>query len=570
MTGLSILRDVIIVFAVGVSVVALLRRIGVPSIAGFIVAGTLLGPRSLGLIQNTHEVEILADIGVVLLLFGIGVELSQERLRRLWKPVVVGGALQVGTTLLATVGVAMLLGSSWQLAVLLGCLVAVSSTAIVLRGLQRRGELDAPHGRLTLGILVFQDLCVVPMVLAIPLISGGPGTGSAPLAALLKAAGLLTGVLVTSRLIVPRALHVVARTRQRDLFLLSVLLVCLGTAWIVSRAGVSLALGAFLAGLVVAGSEYRHQALADLIPFREVFASLFFVSMGMLLDPAALLRSGGPILALLAAILVGKFSIVFLVGLAMHLSLRVCVLAGMALAQVGEFSFVLSRAAQDSGLFQGALVTDFSIAVTLSMLVTPILLTLGPHVAAGLGKSRALTRLLEVRTCVDVPETYGTLREHVVIAGYGIAGRDLAQSLKESGIPYVIVDINSENVRSAARSGEPAFFGDVTNPEVLEKLGVGQAHELVLVINDPDAAERAVRAARRAAPDLSILVRSRYLGDVERLRKAGATEVVAAEIQASGEITSRVLSRHGVPTSVVDQHLERIRRRGGRGELRRV
>jgi len=556
-----LLRDLVVVFAVGVFVVALLQRVGVPSIAGFIIAGLLLGPKSLGLIQSTHQVETIAEVGVVFLLFGIGLELSLDRLRRLWRPVLIGGALQVGLTLAIVTAIARLLGQPPGRAVFLGCMIAVSSTAIVLRGLETRGEIDAPHGRLTLGILVFQDLSVVPMMLAIPLLAATSAPGSSPWLALPKSFGVLAGVLIAARIVVPRVLHLVAHTRQKALFLLTVFLVCLGTAWIVSHAGVSLALGAFLAGLVVAGSQYRHQALADLIPFREVFTSFFFVSMGMLLDPVVVAHNLGSVLGLFSAIVLGKFVIVVFMGMIMRLPLRVCVLAGAALAQGGEFSFILSRAAEGTGLFEGPLAANITAAIVLSMLVTPVALILGPHIAAGLGRSRVLTQMMGVRTCADIPEACTTFEGHVIIAGYGIAGRDLAHALRDRRIPYVMVDLNPENVRRADRAGEPVFFGDVTSAKVLEYLGVERAAELVLVINDPNAAATAIRSARSIAPDLAILVRTRYVGEVEDLLRAGATDAIAAELEASAEVTARVLERHGVHRDDVDEHLCRIRKR---------
>ena len=278
------LKDLVIVLGAAVVVVALLRRVGVPSIAGFILTGILAGPTALGLVDDTHQVELLAEVGVVLLLFGIGLELAVDRLRRLWKAVLLGGGIQVSVTLGCTAVLARAFGLAPGTAVFLGCVIAVSSTAVVLRALSARGELDAPHGRLAVGILVFQDLCVVPMILAVPLLAGDDSSPREILLAIGTAVAVLVGVLVAASFLVPRLLAFVARTRERELFILTVFLVCFGTTWALSLAGISLALGAFLAGLIVAGSEFRHQAMADLIPARDILASLFFVSVGMLLD----------------------------------------------------------------------------------------------------------------------------------------------------------------------------------------------------------------------------------------------------------------------------------------------
>jgi CPA2 family monovalent cation:H+ antiporter-2 len=566
MGELSILRDLVVIFSVAVVVVAVLQKVGVPPIAGFIVAGTLVGPHGFGLIHDLHKVETLAEVGVVLLLFGIGLELSLERLRRLWQPILIGGTLQMGMTILVAMGSAVMFGLGAATAVFLGFLVAVSSTAIVLRALNDRGELEAPHGRLTLGVLVFQDLSVVPMMLAIPILAGSGVSATEVLLTLGKAVGVLVCVLVAARIVVPRALHIVARTRQRNLFMLTTFLVCIGTAWIVSSVGISLALGAFMAGLVVAGSDYRHQALSDLIPFREVLTSLFFVSVGMLLDAQALLDHPLPILALLVAIVAGKFIVVMLTGLFMRLPPRVWILAAAALAQVGEFYFVLLHAGKSAGILDeqwaaAALVGNLSAAAIFSMLIAPLALVAGPHLAAGAGRIRVLSQYLGVPDAGETAGKYGGLADHVIVAGMGVAGAELSRSLREAGIPYILVDLNAESVRRAIREGEPACFGDVTSPEVLEAVGAEHARELVLAINDPGAAVRAVSAARRVAPHLHIVIRSRYVGDVRSLLAAGADKVVPAELEAAAEIASYVLDRHNVPPDVRFMQLARIRAR---------
>ena len=540
MTELAFLLDLVIILAAAVAVVAFLHRLRVPSIAGFIVAGAVIGPHALGLVQDLHQVEVLAETGVVLLLFGIGLELSLNRVRRLWRPIAVGGAVQVGVTILVVLGISVLFGRDIQSGLLLGFIIAVSSTAIVLRGLSERGELETPHGRLALGILIFQDLCVVPMVLVIPVLGDTAGAGPSVLVPLLKAAVVVTGVLVAARIVVPRFLEAIARTRKRDLFVLSVFLICLGTAWAVSIAGVSLALGAFLAGLVVSGSRYREQAMSDLVPLRDVLASVFFVSIGMLLDLRNVLDHLLPILGLFTAIIVGKFIIIFFSAAIMRLPMRVGILTATTLSQVGEFAFVLLLAAGGMGLLEDPFQSNLTVAIILSMLATPFGLALGPHLAGGLGKLDPLTRLLQVRTTEEMQETE-LLRNHVIIAGYGLTGRSLARALTQIGTRYIIADLNTENVRDAARQGEPACFGDVTSAEVLEHLGVADASELVIAINDPDATARTVGAARTAAPDLRITVRTAYDVDVQRLEDAGATHVVAAEAAAAATIIDLVL-----------------------------
>jgi len=558
MPQLDFLKDLVIVFGAALVVVAVLGRLRVPSIAGYILAGILIGPATSGLIGDVHQTEVLAEVGVVLLLFGIGLELSLERIRRLWRAVVIGGAIQVVTTVLCGVAVARAFDVEPARAVFLGFVIAVSSTAIVLRGLSARGELDAPHGRLAVGILIFQDLCVIPMMLALPLLAGSAGSTRDGLMALGISIAILGGAILATRVIAPPLLGAASKTRQRDVFVLAVAVICLGIAWAVSYAGVSVALGAFLAGLVVSGSEFRHQALSDVIPLREVLASVFFVSVGMLLDPQVLVGHIGQILSMLAAILVGKFLLVFLTGALMRLPLRVCVLTGVALCQVGEFSFVLLKGGLRSDLIADPLTGNLLAAVILSMLVTPFLLRLGPRLAAGAGRITPLTRLLQVRSLGEEPPEE-ELRDHVVIAGYGFAGRQLARSLRSCKIPYVVADLNVENVRLAIRDGFPAFFGDVTSPEVLTHLGIELASELVVTVNDPDAARRAVMLARRLSPEIRIIARATYIEDKPGLLKAGADEVVAAEVEAAVEISYLILKRHEADPGTLNNVLHYIR-----------
>jgi CPA2 family monovalent cation:H+ antiporter-2 len=556
----ELLRDLVVIFAVAVVIVGLLRRVGIPSIAGFIFAGIFVGPNVLAIVDDVHEVEVLAEVGVALLLFGIGLELSFDRVRRLWRLVLMGGALQVVATGAAAFAVFRWLGLTAPVAVLFGCVVAISSTAIVLSALRARAETEAPHGRLTLGILIFQDLCVVPMILVIPLLSGEvePVQIAVTLA---KAAAVLAAVLFGARLVVPRLLRIVAYTRQRELFVLSVFLICIGTAWLVSAAGVSLALGAFLAGLVVAGSEFRHQALSEVIPFREVFASLFFVSVGMLLEPLAIVNNALPIFVMVIVIVVAKAVIATTAGLATRLPLRVSIVAGLSLAQVGEFSFVLLAAGHNAMTLPEPFTGNLTTAIVISMLVTPLIIVAAPHVAAGVLSMPAFTRRLGVRTPGDRPPAAQPLSDHVIIAGYGLTGQELAHSLKDCGVNYVIVDINPENVRRAAEHGEPAYFGDVTSEDVLEALGVEHAIELVISINDLGAIIRAIGAARRAAPGLPVLVRNVYAIDIERLLRAGANEVVTAELEASAVLAKRILEKCRIRREAIAPQMERIRER---------
>ncbi|MGD8826090.1 MAG: cation:proton antiporter, partial [Myxococcales bacterium] len=532
------LKDLVVVLGAAVVVVAVLRRLGLPSIAGFILTGVLAGPTALGLVDDTRQVETLAEVGVVLLLFGIGLELSLERIRRLWKAVVIGGGVQVIATILCVALLGRAYGLTLGSSIFLGFVIAVSSTAVVLRGLASRGELEAPHGRLAVGILVFQDLCVVPMILIIPLLAGQGGSSHQIGITLSKAILILLGVLVAASVVVPRLLAFVAQTRERELFVLTVFLVCFGTAWAVSLAGVSLALGAFLAGLVVAGSEFRHQAMSDLIPAREVFASLFFVSIGMLLDVNAVIERWAFTLGLLLIILTLKFAIILATARLLRLPLRVAILSAATLCQVGEFSFVLIAAASGTGLLS-PLSQDLMVAIILSMLLTPMAIAFGPHLASGAARVPWLNRRLGADPPgLDPDEPH---RDHVIVGGYGFAGRALCGAFRKEGLAYVAVDVNPDNVREARAAGDRAVLGDLTHRELLDELGCGQARLVVICINDPRATELAIRTVREVAPDTHILARAQYQMDEPMLREAGANWITSAEATASDSLVDSAL-----------------------------
>ena len=559
MQDLTYLQDLVVILGFGVVVVAIFDKLKLPSIAGLIVVGFVVGPHSLGIIKDVHQVEVLAEIGAALLLFGIGLELSLKKLRRLGKLILVGGSIQVGLTIVTAFAISRLCGFPTNTATFVGFLMALSSTAIVLRGLQQRSEVNAPHGRLILSILVFQDFAVVPMILAIPFLGGQGAFTPNMFGALLSSGAIVAGVLFAAYLIVPRLLKFIANTRQRHLFILTLFVVCSGTAWLITTSGATLAIGAFLAGLVVAGSEYRHQAIADMITFREVFASLFFVSVGMLLSPEVLLENLAPILVLLVAILFGKSFIVLVTVAILRMPLRVCVVSAVALAQVGEFSLVLFFAAKGRGIVGEPLESNLLTAAVLSMFLAPFALALGPRLATAAGRLPVLSRLPKAPPAEDAMEDVRNVKDHVIIGGYGFAGVELANVLDECNITNVIVDINIENVRVASQRGAHAIFGDITSYEILMQVGVTRAKELILVINDPSAAEQAVRIARSLAPDLYVIVRTYYLMDIELLLAAGADEVITAERESAVEVASRVLNRHQIDSEQVSRQRALIR-----------
>ena len=543
----QLLQELVLVLAIAVAVVVVLTKLKMPAIAGFIVAGALVGPAGFGLTRDVALIQSLAEGGVVLLLFTIGLEFSIARLKSFWRLLALGGGLQVGLTTLGVAGLSILRGYSWQQGIFFGFLVSLSSTAIVLRALSERNEIDAPHGRMIVGALIFQDLCVVPMMLVTPMLGGTGGT-AADVAWALGKAGLLVAVtLVVGRKVLPPILFRVAATRRRELFLLAVLLVCVGVAWLTSMSGLSLALGAFLAGIALADSEYGAHALSEVLPFREALASLFFISVGMLFDVRVVLEDPARLVLLVLLVLGGKAVVASVASLFMRLPPRVAVLSGIGLAQVGEFSFVLIGVGAVAGLVSDADRRVFVAVAVLTMVVTPLLVRLGPRIAAGASRLKALEKLMGTRgvTELHTEEAKKKWTNHVIVAGWGVTGQRVTQALTGAGVPWLVVELNPSVSAAKAKEGLPFFFGDVTSEEVLLAAGLDRARALLLLINDGEGARRALKVARELAPALPILVRVHYQRDVAEVSRLGATQVIAAEEEGANATMWRSLELVG-------------------------
>lgn len=558
---LPFLNEMVALFVVSVAIAYLCYRLRLVPIAGFLLAGVLIGPHSLGLVHDQELVDILAEVGVILLLFTIGLEFSLEKLSRIGRAIFIGGGLQVGASV-ALVALPLIgFGVSWQAGVYTGCLVALSSTAIVLGILAERAETDTPVGRLSLAVLIFQDLAIVVMVLLVPMLAGAGGTLLGLLWVLGKAALLIAAVLVLARRVVPWILAQVAYTRRQELFLLTVVAVCFGTAAISSLAGVSLALGAFLAGLVVSESRYSEQALSEILPLRTVFNAIFFVSVGMLLNVAFLVAN--PLLVLAAAAVVVVVKLLTTAGsvLVLGYPIRIGAAVGLTLAQIGEFSFVLERAGRAAGLSpagMGEVGAQTFIAVTvLLMLLTPLLMQAGPR----LGSLLTRTPLRHLSAPAEQPGTTATevLEDHVVIVGYGPAGRRLVQVLYDKGLPFVVVEMNPRSVEEMHRQGIHALYGDATRQHILEAAGIERAKLCVVVINEPSATPRIIHQARYMNPTLQIIARTRFLADVDRLQARGADIVVPEEMETTVRIFTHVLGAYMVPPEEVERQVQAIR-----------
>jgi CPA2 family monovalent cation:H+ antiporter-2 len=556
---LHFLKTLVIIFGASAFVVFLLQKLKIPSIVGFLVAGAALGPHGFGMIREIREVELLAEIGVILLLFTIGLEISLKNLKRIRSAVLGGGLSQVLLTLLFTAAITYPFLHKLSESLFAGFLVALSSTAIVMKMLLDRAEMDSPQGRLSMGILIFQDLCVVPLMLLVPILAGKQGSLLELLWTMVKSATILFLVIFGARWLVPNLLHQIVRTRSRELFVITIILLCLGTALLTSKLGLSLALGAFLAGLIISESEYAYQAISDILPFKDSFNGLFFISVGMLMDLRLLGKHPATVVSVVVTILLLK---AFTGFLSVHLlghPVRVSLQTGLYLAQIGEFSFVLAMAGKSVGLITENLYQLFLSASVSTMILTPFILRASPGISRWMSSKRLLERLDRMRRKAE-KEGFPLRREgHVIIVGFGLNGRNLAEVLKETSVPYVVLEINNDTVIQMKKKGEPIFYGDGTSPEILHKLGITTAKMLVVAISDPASTRRIVQVARKENPRLYILVRTRYAAEVEGLLKLGANEVIPEEFETSIEIFAKVLHHYQVPKNLMIEQIERIR-----------
>ncbi|OGL43967.1 MAG: potassium transporter KefB [Candidatus Schekmanbacteria bacterium RBG_13_48_7] len=556
---IPLLNDIVVIFGLSIVVLFICHRLRVPAVVGFLITGIFLGPYGLRLVKEIHHVEILAEVGIVMLLFTIGIEFSLKRLLQIRKSVLMGGSLQVLLTFFSTLFLAKQFGQAFNKAFFFGFLVALSSTAIVLKLIQERAEVDSPHGRTTLGILIFQDIIVVPMMLVTPLLAGAIGNlGESLLILLVKGIGIILLVMVSAKWIVPQLLYQIARTRNRELFLISVVVICLGVAWLTSRAGLSLALGAFLAGLIISESEYSHEALGNILPFRDVFTTFFFVSIGMMLDIRFLFQQPGLIVLIALSVLVLKAIIAGSVTILMGFPLRTGILVGVALGQIGEFSFILSRVGVEHGLLTGNNYQMFLAVTIISMAVTPFMIALAPRIADTILRIPFPKRLISGFYPIPVQNEVHR-KDHLVIVGFGVNGRNVARAAGLAGIPNVIIEMNPETVRSEQAKDVSIYYGDATHETVLQHANIKEARIAVVAINDPAATRRITEIIRRLNPRVYLIVRTRYLQEMKPLYELGAAEVIPEEFETSIEIFTRILTKYLIPRDEIEKVIAEIR-----------
>ncbi|MBI1208834.1 MAG: potassium transporter KefB [Azospirillum sp.] len=550
----SVLDEFLVILAAACVVVPLFRRLRWSSMLGYLVAGMLIGPHGAAIIPDETATRVLGDFGVVFLLFAIGLELSITRLSVMRVTVFGLGSAQVAATAAAGWAVARALGLDNSQAAILGGGLALSSTAMVLQSLVERGEMTARHGRVAFSVLLLQDLAVVPLLTLIPLL--GPGGGASLPAALGLALGkalvALVVIVVAGRVVVRPVLRMVAEARQPELFTTVTLLVVLGVGWMTERAGLSMALGAFLAGLLIAETEYRHQVEADVEPFRGVLLALFFMSVGMSINLGLIFGQIPLVLALVGVVVAIKSGILALLCRLFGFPVGVSAQVGLELAQGGEFAFVVFVLAIQHHVLPGITGQLALALVALTMALTPALSAAGRRVAARL-KPPPLPGI------EAITRESGDLKNHVVIAGFGRVGQTLARLLEAHKQPYIALDLEPLRVAEGRARGLPVYYGDASRAEVLRAAGSARARAAVVTLDHPEAAQRAVLALRGAWPELPVLVRARDLAHRDGLEQAGATLVVPEMVEASLHLGGVLLNTVGTPPDQVARALDRFR-----------
>ncbi|MDN3667943.1 cation:proton antiporter [Echinicola jeungdonensis] len=564
-TELPLLSDIVIIFGLAMLVILLFMRLKVPTIIGFLFTGALAGPYGLSLVKASTTVDVLSEIGVILLLFVIGMEFSLKSLMSIRRAVFIGGSLQVALTIIATSFLAYFIGFNWNIAVFFGFLFALSSTAIVLKLLQESGKVNTLSGKITLAILIFQDIIIVPLMLFIPMLAGESENILLSLFYMTVKGGLVVLItLLSAKYLIPNLLYRVAQTRSEELFLLSIIVICFSVAYLTSLLGLSLGLGAFLAGLIISESEYNHHATGKILPFREIFLSFFFVSVGMLFDVTFLFSHIGIILLILLFTFIVKFVIASIAVRSIGVHFKDAFLVGLSIFQVGEFSLLLAKVGLEYNLLNDETYQYFLAVSILTMAITPFVINKRDRLAYHLLNlplpARIKSHLVNPVTNITMADIGGEeLADHLVIVGYGLNGRNLSKAAKRANIPYAIIEMNPETVRAEAEKGEPIIFGDAANETVLKHVNIHKARVVVIAISNNDATKSIISAIRLLCQNATIIVRTRYVNEMEENLKIGADEVIPEEFETSIEIFTRVLNKYLISRDEIEDFTEEVR-----------
>lgn len=563
---IPILKDIVIILGLSVLIILLFNRLKIPPILGFLITGIISGPHGLNLVNAGHEVELLSEIGIIFLLFVIGIEFSLKGLASIKNTVLWGGLMQVGGTIGLTTLSATWFGMPLQTAIFLGFLFSLSSTAIVLKMLQEKGEITSPHGRVAVGILIFQDIIVVLMMLVTPILAGKSEDPLNDLLVLtIKLIGILVVLFLLGKYVVPTLFKLVVKAKSRELFILTTVVLCFATAWMTSAVGLSLALGAFFAGLIISESDYSHQATANILPFREIFISFFFVSIGMLLDLNFFIENILTIHLAAFAVVVLKIIVLVITVLVLKYPPRTVILTALSLFQVGEFAFLLSATGMQYELMSNHIYQHFLAISIISMGATPFIIDFSGNITTFLIKTplpknvrRRLKRITQKNATNDTI-TEDNFHDHLVIIGYGLNGENVAKAAKKANIPYLIVDLDPETIKKGKANNEPIIFGDACNDIILKHVHIHEARVVVVAISSPETTKKIVKIIRSFSKTAYIIVRTRYISEIEENIKAGADQVIPEEFETSIEIFTRVLRKYLVPNDEIKQFVNYIR-----------
>ncbi len=547
---------IVFLLAAAVLTTALFRALHLPAMLGYIALGVITGPSALGLAPDTLETRHLAEFGIVFMMFSIGLEFSLAKLRVMRFQVFGFGSLQVALTMLLGLAAGIMLGLGWAAGIALGGALAMSSTAIVSKMLAERNELDQPHGKLVFGALLFQDLAVVPLLIFIPsLASGGDMVGALTTAGL-KAAITLGLILVLGQRLLRPWFQIVARRKSAELFMLNVLFITLGLAYVTEQAGLSLALGAFVAGVLISETEFRYQVEGDIRPFRDVLMGLFFISVGMMLDVGIVADRWGDVLLALAALVAAKLALVAGLGWALRQPPATALRTGLGLAQAGEFGLVLLALSSQHGLVSAEAQQIALAAMLLSMMTAPFLIDYSQHIVQRVAGGEWLRRAQDVHAIAV--KSFGVSR-HVILCGYGRTGQSLARILESEGIPFIALDHDLARVKAAAAAGDNVVFGDSTRPEVMLAAGLHRARAVAVTYAHTPSALKILALAREMKPGLPVIVRTIDEADLDRLKEAGATEVVPEVLEGALMLGSQTLLMAGVPLASVLRRIRQMR-----------
>lgn len=545
MEGILFFKKLLIILGFSIPVIYLFNKVKLPSIIGFLITGIVIGPFGLKLIDDTAGIQFMAEIGVAFLLFTIGIEIQFSRFLKNLSEIFLSGGLQI----LCTFIVGMLIGLAMQLSlnqsIFVGFILTHSSSALILKLLKDRSDEDSPQGKISIGVILSQDLMVVPMMLMIPFLAGGSGPDALMIIwKMFKSILIIVVILAAARYVIPFMLERLVSMNMRDVLVITSVVVAMGIAWITESLGLSLAIGAFLAGMALSDTDFTHQIISDINPFRDVFLSVFFVSLGMILDVNFLREHTGYILFVSLCIILIKAAIVFGLVKLLRYPLRVALLSGVMLAQIGEFSFVLASQGLHQNIISGFVYQGFIGASVLTFIATPLLVSLTYYLLAKKSIAEGIPLTEKSRQI--------QLSNHAIICGLGLNGKNLIKVLKNTGINYVIVDLNFKHIKEAKAKGEKnVIWGDASNAEILKHAGIDSARVLVIAISDRFLTKRCLDIAKSIKPDLHVIVRTKYVADIDELVKLGADNIIPEEYETSIQILSRVLRMYHVPNSII-------------------